>query len=57
MRKPKTKRDWALYRAILETELGLNKIEDKENINESIYCLLQAINSIANAMYTEIKRG
>jgi hypothetical protein len=32
MRKPKTKREWELCRAILETEIGLTKIRESKNI-------------------------
>jgi hypothetical protein len=52
MRKPQTKRDWELFRAILETELGLKNIE-KDNLKYAIYFLQHAINSITKAMYEE----
>ncbi len=60
MKKPKTKKDWALYRAILASETGIKKIEESENgdintLNYSIFYLLLALNGLATAFYEEEK--
>ena len=53
--KPKTPREWALYRAKSSCVVGMNMLRDEgalhsERVEFSIFALLNAVEDIAEAM-------
>ena len=60
-RKPKTKREWALHRALLNCSVGRDELEQQnvssgQRYEPTFYCLLNAIEEIVKAMALEEER-
>jgi hypothetical protein len=64
MKKPKTEREWTLYRARMNCQIGGEAITGKMippdgvgRVEYALYCLLHSIEDVAAAMGTPANKG